>query len=218
MLTRIIAIIILICTAGCATNRPDLHDWNQTGGANWALSRGTVTGSGTSEPGFLVSPARYRNFELTVEFKPDRNVNSGILINCQDPGNLQIDNCYEVNIWDDHPKQEYRTGSIVVFASPPREKLDSAKRTGHGIWFHGLPKGMDKRPAQDSEGCVIIDNGTLEQFGAHIRAGESLFVISETLDWLPPSTKQPSADILDAIERWKGDWMAFEFKSIDTHR
>lgn len=83
-----------------------------------------------------------------------------------------------------------------------------SKRTGHGIWLHGLPKGVDKRPAQDSEGCLIIDNITLEEFGAHIKTGESLIVISETLDWLPPSAEQPSADILDAIERWKEDWMA----------
>lgn len=81
-----------------------------------------------------------------------------------------------------------------------------SKRTGHGIWLHGLPKGTDKRPPQDSDGCVIIDNGTLEQFGMYIKPGETLLVLSETLDWLSPDTKQPSADILDAIERWKDDW------------
>jgi|TARA_B100000315_G_scaffold259226_1_gene314358 murein L,D-transpeptidase YafK len=82
-----------------------------------------------------------------------------------------------------------------------------SNRTGHGIWLHGLPKGTDKRPPQDSDGCVIVDNGTLEQFGLYIKAGESLFVLSETLNWLPPGTKQPSADILEAIERWREDWV-----------
>lgn len=79
-------------------------------------------------------------------------------------------------------------------------------RTGHGIWLHGLPKGIDKRPPLDSEGCVIIDNQTLEQLAPFIKTGESLFVLAETLDWLAPGSTQASADVLDAIEHWRLDW------------
>ena len=79
-------------------------------------------------------------------------------------------------------------------------------RTGHGIWFHGLPKGIGTRPLLDSEGCVVTDNQTLLKFGDFIEAGESLFVLSESLDWLEPGTMQPSADILEAIESWRADW------------
>ncbi len=79
-------------------------------------------------------------------------------------------------------------------------------RTGHGIWFHGLPKGTETRPLLDSEGCVITNNSTLEQLAEFIQTGESLFVLAESLDWLAPGTKQPSADILDAIEDWRMAW------------
>jgi len=79
-------------------------------------------------------------------------------------------------------------------------------RTGHGIWFHGLPKGTETRPLLDSEGCVITDNLTLQKFAGFIETGESLFVLSESLDWLEPGTMQPSADILEAIESWRADW------------
>jgi len=79
-------------------------------------------------------------------------------------------------------------------------------RTGHGIWFHGLPKGIETRPLLDSEGCVVTDNLTLQKFAGFIETGESLFVLSESLDWLEPDTIQPSADILEAIESWKTDW------------
>jgi murein L,D-transpeptidase YafK len=79
-------------------------------------------------------------------------------------------------------------------------------RTGHGIWFHGLPKGTETRPLLDSEGCVITDNLTLQKFADFIETGESLFVLSESLDWLEPGTMQPSADILEAIESWRADW------------
>jgi len=79
-------------------------------------------------------------------------------------------------------------------------------RTGHGIWFHGLPKGVQSRPLLDSKGCVIIDNLTLQKFADFIETGETLFVLSESLDWLEPGTIQPSADILEATESWRADW------------
>ena len=79
-------------------------------------------------------------------------------------------------------------------------------RTGHGIWFHGLPKGIEARPLLDSEGCVVTDNLTLQKFADFIETGESLFVLSESLDWLEPGTMQPSTDILEVTETWKTDW------------
>ena len=79
-------------------------------------------------------------------------------------------------------------------------------RTGHGIWLHGLPKGIETRPLLDSKGCVIVDNLTLQKFADFIETGDTLFVLSESLDWLEPGTIQPSADILEAAENWKSDW------------
>lgn len=81
-----------------------------------------------------------------------------------------------------------------------------SKRTGHGIWLHGLPKGTQMRPLWDSAGCVIIDNQTLDQFASFIKTGETLVVLSESFDWLAPGTEQPSADISQAVERWREDW------------
>ena len=79
-------------------------------------------------------------------------------------------------------------------------------RTGHGIWLHGLPKGIETRPLLDSKGCVIVDNRTLQKFADFIEAGETLFVLSESLDWLESGTIQPSADILEATESWRAYW------------
>jgi murein L,D-transpeptidase YafK len=79
-------------------------------------------------------------------------------------------------------------------------------RTGHGIWFHGLPKGVETRPLLDSKGCVITNNPTLEHLAEFTQTGESLFVLAETLDWLAPGTEQPSADVLEAIEDWRTAW------------
>lgn len=71
------------------------------------------------EPAMLVSMARYRNFILEIEFNPDVRVNSGVFVRCQDPADITANNCYEANIWDQHPRQEFRTGSIVMRFAPP---------------------------------------------------------------------------------------------------
>ena len=105
---------------------------------------------------------------------------------------------------DDQLSDYYGSGAYPINYPNIWDRLSD--RTGHGIWLHGLPKGTEKRPPLDSEGCVIIDNQTLEQFSPFIETGESLFVLAKTLDWLAPGTAQPSADILDAIERWRLDW------------
>ena len=79
-------------------------------------------------------------------------------------------------------------------------------RTGHGIWLHGLPKGVDSRPPLDSEGCVIIDNTSIRNMKSYITTGESLFVLSPSLTWLPSGENQDAADILEAIEGWRASW------------
>ena len=92
-----------------------------------------------------------------------------------------------------------------------------SNRTGHGIWLHGLPKGTDQRPMLDSDGCVIIENSSLEQFAKNIDPGASLVVLSETFSWLPPDTRQPSTDILAALDRWKADWQSNDTDAYLAH-
>ncbi|MBT5444958.1 MAG: DUF1080 domain-containing protein, partial [Gammaproteobacteria bacterium] len=59
---------------------------------------------------------------------PDATVNSGVLIRCQDPEDIALSNCYEINIWDLHPNQDYRTGAIVIHSSPPFVHLNSVEK------------------------------------------------------------------------------------------
>lgn len=82
------------------------------------------------------------------------------------------------------------------------------KRTGHGIWLHGLPKGIDSRPLRDSDGCVIIDNASILQMDQYVTAGKSLVVLARSLEWLAPGTPQQDADVLEAINRWHEAWEA----------
>jgi len=164
----LLGLCTIITLTGCARGlEPSIDRWAQSGGASWEIRKGVITGTGTDDPGFLVSPLVYETFDLTVEFKPDGDVNSGILIQCHDPTNLQIDNCYEINIWDDHPDQQYRTGAIVLHASPPLVALDtvgqwnryriSASPSRVSVWLNGTLTAQLDDPVQ-KDGYIALQS------------------------------------------------------------
>jgi hypothetical protein len=94
-----------------------LKGWNMVGDANWELADGAVQAS-RGMGGFLVTPASYGDFQLTLEFWVTDDANSGVFIRCSDPKTITAMNSYEVNIYDKRPDQSYRTGGIVDVAKP----------------------------------------------------------------------------------------------------
>jgi hypothetical protein len=122
---KISTLISILVLAGCTVSAPNPESWSRTGDANWISINGITKSTNQSGTGFLVSTEQYDDFELTVEFKPDAVVNSGVLVRCQDPKDIALSNCYEINIWDLHPNQDYRTGAIVIHSIPPLTHLDS---------------------------------------------------------------------------------------------
>ena len=105
----------------------DLAGWEQQGDAGWFMEEGVVTASGDGQ-GFLLSTSEFGDFELQVEFWVDAGTNSGVFIRCKDRSRIYPDTCYELNIWDDHPRQEARTGAIVFKAMPPLAQVTTVDR------------------------------------------------------------------------------------------
>lgn len=128
----IAGLILLLCA--CSTPipttyvEPFLKDNDLSGdtvaGAGWVLNQGVIEPNATEDITYLTSDGSYDDFILTLEFYPVGNVNSGIFIRCQAEQEVNASNCYEINIWDDHPNQENRTGSIVTRALP-MEKIST---------------------------------------------------------------------------------------------
>ncbi len=89
------------------------------------------------------------------------------------------------------------------------------RRSGHGIWLHGLPKSEELRPFLASEGCVVIDNTSFAGLAGEVTAGETLILLStEELEWVPQQELRSAADELQAaIEEWQGAW-----ESLDTEQ
>ncbi len=104
----------------------NFRDWTTTGSAIWDFKNNELIGR--EGDGFLVSIRTYREFELSVDFWISEDTNSGIFILCQDRASINPESCYELNIWDNHPNQEARTGSIVGRVMPPLAEVSTEGR------------------------------------------------------------------------------------------
>jgi hypothetical protein len=92
-------------------------DWTVNGDANWEYIGDEWIARLDSGNGFIMTKGRFDNFELTLEFKPDSTINSGIYIRCKE-SMISATDCFELNIWDLHPNQDNRTGAVVGRATP----------------------------------------------------------------------------------------------------
>lgn len=153
-----------------------LEHFNPVGDANWKLADGIV--SADSGTGFLVTKETYDNFEIRVEFYAESDTNSGVFLRCADPVKLTSDACYEVNIWDKRPKQEYATGAIVDVAKVDPVPLAGGHWNTYDITAQGDhltvvlngkktaeahnakhargPIGLQKAPGVDAKGHSVI--------------------------------------------------------------
>lgn len=92
-------------------------DWTEIGESQWLFENDEIIGIAKSTEGALMTKVKYADFRLTLEFYPDSTINSGVFVRCQDQV-LSAADCHEINIWDMHPNQSYRTGAIVSKVTP----------------------------------------------------------------------------------------------------
>jgi hypothetical protein len=112
-----------------------LKGWNVVGDANWTVADRAVQADKGS--GFLVTPASYRDFQVTLESWVSDDANSGVFLRCADPKTINQTNAYEVNIFDKRPDQSYRTGAIVDVAKPASVILTGGKWNTYDITARG---------------------------------------------------------------------------------
>ena len=137
------------------------ENWTETGNANWQLKNGTL--KGMAGEGYVGTSDDYDNFELIAEFRPEQAMNSGIFVRC--PGNegSAVD-CYEINIWDDHVNQDFRTGAIVTHGKPLAHVNSVGKWNTYKIraennriqvWLNGT-KTADLMDNKSSKGKILL--------------------------------------------------------------
>jgi len=89
----------------------------------------------------------------------------------------------------------------------PNELDRYLRKTGGGIWLHGITHRFYSRPPLDSEGCVVLSNTDLEQIIPLIEPKVTPVVIAERLEWLEPGVwSGRRKEIMRALRRWQHDW------------
>jgi murein L,D-transpeptidase YafK len=78
-------------------------------------------------------------------------------------------------------------------------------RRGEGIWIHGGPEGGDRRPAQDTDGCIALQNDDLVALAAELVPGVTPVIVTRDIRWASPSeVAAERAELAAALEAWAG--------------
>jgi 3-keto-disaccharide hydrolase len=94
------------------------EEWDRVGETNWRVEDGAIVADKrtSKDAAHLVTKAKYKDFQVYVEFWASDDANSGIFLRCQDPAKIADRSCYEANIFDQRKDPTYGTGGIVHFA------------------------------------------------------------------------------------------------------
>lgn len=132
-----------------------LSNWYPVGDDNWHLKDGAVIAD-SGKGSFLVSKQSFADVEIRAEVWVTSDTNSGIFFRCSDPHSISVNNCYEMNIWDNYKVQYYATGAIALFA-----KVNPVPHAG-GKWstFDINARGGHMRVLMDGKQTVELEDGT----------------------------------------------------------
>lgn len=95
-------------------------------------------------------------------------------------------------------------GPLAFVTSYPNlyDKLN--KKTGYGIWIHGLPLNGD-RSEKNTKGCIAIENNTLLQYEKIINHKDSVLITSNKQ--IEETSKEIFVNILQSLFIWRDAWI-----------
>lgn len=80
----------------------------------------------------------------------------------------------------------------------------SKRRSGAGIWLHGVPAQTYTRSPRSSRGCVSMANSDFQFLDPYVSAGETPVILAEQIHWSPASKLQSRRNqLLVNIEHWR---------------
>jgi hypothetical protein len=115
-----------------------LENFDRFRSANWTATEGAIQAtSGDKQPAYLVTRQSYKDFQLRAEFWASDDANSGIFMRCQNVKDINDENCYEANIFDQRPDPTYATGAIVKVAKIPQVYKAGGKWNTYDVTMKG---------------------------------------------------------------------------------
>jgi len=97
-----------------------LNGWEVHGAPSWVVKDGALVCDG-SAPSWIGTTQTFRDYALTLEFRGNEKVNSGVFLRSQKEGQPHITG-YELQIWDYQPAG-FNTGSLVGSAKAEASRI-----------------------------------------------------------------------------------------------
>ncbi len=147
-------------------------EWDRVGESNWRVEDGAIVADKRTGEinAHLVTKAKYKDFQVYVEFWASDNANSGIFLRCQDPTKITGRSCYEVNIFDQRKDPTYGTGAIVNFA----EVNPMPKAGGKWNTFEITAKGRQITVVLNGQKTVELHNGLFAEGPLTLQHGDGV--------------------------------------------
>ena len=119
----LLCVVTALLLYACASQQDQVlfssggQGWLSSGESEWRFVGAELVGFADDNSGFVMTEEQFDDFTLELEFFPDEKINSGVFARCSDIA-LSAEDCYEFNIWDEHPNQASRTGAVVSRTTP----------------------------------------------------------------------------------------------------
>ena len=100
----------------------------------------------------------------------------------------------------------------------PNEWDRRLRKTGYGIWLHGVPSENYSRAPWASDGCIALANDEIAQLAKRVKPGVTPVVIAERVEWVTPETLRAERErFLRQLEAWRADWESRDAERYLSH-
>jgi len=113
---------------------------------------------------------------------------------------------------------ESRYGPVAFPIDYPNELDAFHKKDGSGIWLHGYPMDVSRRPPQDTRGCFSLSNDRLLTIAKYVKLRHSWVIVGENFKFGQDGKKRQLLDSVKRdIETWRRDWVKLDTESYLSH-
>ena len=89
----------------------------------------------------------------------------------------------------------------------PNEWDRLQRKTGYGIWLHGVPSDTYARAPLASDGCIALANPDIAMLAKRVQPGTTPVIIAERVEWVTPDARRAESDeFMRQLEAWRRDW------------
>lgn len=113
---------------------------------------------------------------------------------------------------------EAKYGPVAFPIDYPNELDRLHHKDGHGIWMHGYPIDVNRRPPRDTKGCFALPNDRLEALADHVTLGKSWVIVGRNFVFNQREKRQALlASVKAALESWRKDWTSLDTAAYLSH-